>query len=425
MKRRSFIGLVGGTALVWPQTLRAFASEVASGGAPGDEAYWSFVRDQFLIPRDRIYLNNGTLGPSPAVVVDAVAEHSRRVASTYPPGVDWNDLKGALGDFLKTDPEGLVFPRNTTEAMSFVANGLELGPGDEILTTDHEHIGGLCPWQMVSARSGAPLRTFHLPAPATSREDLLETILGALSPQTRVLSLSHVTFTTGTILPVEEVAEICRELGIIFVVDGAHPPGMMEVDLDAWSPAFYATSPHKWLLAPQGTGLLVVGEEWRTRLWPTLASGGWDDLELGAHRLNHLGTFDASRMAGLLAAVEFLNTLGMERIEARVRYLRGYLEEGIRALPGVTVVTPTDESMKAGIVSFSIEGIDSLELQRHMARVAKVRTRVIGEYGYGWMRLSTHLYNHPAEIDRTLEILGDVARDRGFQSPSSLGIHSG
>jgi selenocysteine lyase/cysteine desulfurase len=278
---------------------------------------------------------------------------------------------------------------------------------------------------MVSARSGAPLRTFHLPAPASSREELLQTILDALSPETRVLSLSHVTFTTGTLLPVEEVAELCRERGIIFVVDGAHPPGMMKVDLDSWAPDFYATSPHKWLLAPQGTGLLVVGEAWRTRLWPTLASGGWDDLELGAQRLNHLGTFDASRMAGLLAAVEFMNAVGMERIESRVRYLRAYLEEGIRALPGVTVVTPTQESMKAGIVSFSLEGIDSLELQRHMASVAKIRTRVIGEYDYGWMRLSTHLYNYPGEVDRTLEVLDAAARDRGFQSPSSQGIHSG
>jgi len=115
-------------------------------------------------------------------------------------------------------------------------------------------------------------------------------------------------------------------------------------------------------------------------------------------------------MAGLLAAVEFLNTLRMDRVEARVRYLRGYLEDGLRTLEGVTVVTPRSEASKAGMVSFSLEGVDSLALQRHLARTANVRTRVIGEYGYGWMRLSTHVYNLTEEVDRTLSLLQEVTR---------------
>jgi selenocysteine lyase/cysteine desulfurase len=429
MERRSFLALLGSTARVWARDLQAFSKDVEEGGDPSDEAFWERVREEFLIPPDRIYLNNGTLGPSPSVVVDAVAEHTRRVASTFPPGVDWEDLKGALGAFLNADPDGFVFPRNTTEAMSFVAQGLHLSPGDEILTTDHEHIGGLCPWELVAARKGASLRTFSLPVPASSVGELLETVRSALSARTRVLSLSHVTFTTGTVLPVREVAELCREKGIIFVVDGAHPPGMMRVDLSSWKPEFYASSPHKWLLAPQGTGLLYLGEGWRTRLWPTLASGGWDDVALGAHRFNHLGTFDESRMVGLLAAVEFLNTVGMDRIEARVRYLRERLEEGIRRLPRVTVPTPSVEDLKAGMVAFSLEGIDSLELQRHLAQTARVRTRVIGEYDYGWMRLSTHLYNLPREIDDVLSLLEDAARAGipagAFHPPQTLTIHLG
>jgi isopenicillin-N epimerase len=411
MKRRAFLSILGGTALAWPRTLEALSRQVQSGGGPDDETFWAFVKDQFLIPPDRIYLNNGTLGPSPAVVVEAVAEHARRVASTYPPGVNWDDLKGSVGAFLGAEPEGLVFPRNTTEAMSFVAQGLELEPGDEILTSDHEHIGGLCPWQLVSRRGGLKLRTFSLPVPPASPEELSELILGAISPDTRVLSLSHVTFTTGAVLPVEEVARSCRERGVIFVVDGAHPPGMLDVNLSSWRPDFYASSPHKWLLAPQGSGLLYLGQEWRTRLWPTLASGGWDDLESGAQRLNHLGTFDESRMAGLIAAVEFLDTLGMARVEARIRYLRKRLEEALRSVPGVEVKSPAREDLSSGMVSFAMEGVDSLALQGHLARVAAVRTRVISEYDYGWMRLSTHIYNLPGEVDRVRELLDDVRRN--------------
>ena len=410
MERRAFLGLLGGGSLAWPRALRALERELGAGGGPDDEAYWALVKGQFLIAPDRIYLNNGTLGPSPRVVVDAVAEHTRRVAATFPPGVAWEDLKRSMADLVGGDPAGFVFPRNTTEAMSFVAGGLELETGDAVVTTDHEHIGGLEPWKLAAARHGLGLHVASLPAPAASSEALAEAVWSAVTPRTKVLSVSHVTFTTGTVLPVAELGRRCAEAGIVFVVDGAHPPGMMRLDVSRTGSDFYASSPHKWLLAPQGTGLLHIAPAWRERLWPTLASGGWDDLSLGAHRFNHLGTFDESRMAGLLAAAEFMQVLGMERVEARVRHLQGLLQAALQALPGVKVVTPGDEGLRVAMVAFAVEGVPALDLQAHLARVANVRTRVISEYGYGWMRLSTHVYNNPDEIRRVVELIGEAAR---------------
>ena len=192
--------------------------------------------------------------------------------------------------------------------------------------------------------------------------------------------------------------------------DGAHPPGMMRLDLGELGGDFYASSPHKWLLAPQGTGLLYISEGWRERLWPTLASGGWDDLSLGVQRFNHMGTMDESRLAGLLAACEFFLAIGMDRVEGRVRYLQGLLQDGLASISGVTLATPSDNSMRAAMISFQIEGVESSALQGHLSRTARIRTRVIGEYDYGWMRLSTHIYNGPDEIERVLELLSGVAR---------------
>jgi selenocysteine lyase/cysteine desulfurase len=405
--------MLGGGALTWPRTLQALDRVLDRGGAPDDEAYWALVRKQFLIPPDRIYLNNGTLGPSPSVVVEAVAEHARRVAATYPPGVHWDDLKGAMAALVGGDPQGFVFPRNTTEAMSFVAVGLELEPGARVVTTDHEHIGGLEPWKMVAARRGLTLTAARLPVPAASSRELLDAVWGAVTPDTRVVSVSHVTFTNGTVLPVVELARRCADAGIVFVVDGAHPPGMMELDLAQVGADFYASSPHKWLLAPQGTGLLYLAERWRTGLWPTLASGGWDDLSLGAQRFNHLGTFDESRLAGLLSAAGFMQVLGMARVEARVRYLRGLLQTALEQVAGVTVVTPAREDLRVGMVSFKVDGVASLDLQADLARTDKVRTRVISEYGYGWMRLSTHVYNNPEEIERVVALVDAASRRSG------------
>jgi selenocysteine lyase/cysteine desulfurase len=390
--------------------VEALAQQLAPGGAPTDEPFWGLVRAQFLIPPDRIYLNNGTLGPSPHIVVDAVTEHTRRVAMTYPPGVAWDDLKQSLSSLLGGDADGFVFPRNTTEAMNFVAHGIELAPGDEVLTTDHEHIGGLEPWRLVTTRQGLPLRVVALPVPALSPDELLEAVWSGVTDRTRVMCVSHLTFTTGTILPIRELADRCAERGIVLAVDGAHPPGMMRLDLGELGGDFYASSPHKWLLAPQGTGLLYISEGWRERLWPTLASGGWDDLSLGAQRFNHMGTMDESRLAGLLAACEFFLAIGMDRVEGRVRYLQGLLQDGLESISGVTLATPSDNSMRAAMISFQIEGVESSALQGHLSRTARIRTRVIGEYDYGWMRLSTHIYNGPDEIERVLELLSGVAR---------------
>jgi isopenicillin-N epimerase len=410
LDRRRFLGVLGGSALAWPKTIEALAQELQQGGAPDDEAFWGFVRKQFLIPDDRVYLNNGTLGPSPRIVVAAVTEHTRRVASTFPPGVAWDDLKSSAAALLGGDSDGYVFPRNTTEAMSFVANGIDLEPGDEGVLTDHEHIGGLEPWNSVAARRGASVRIAHLASPTETSEQLLAAVWAEVTPATRVLCVSHMTFSTGTVLPIEQLTQRCRARDIIFAVDGAHPPGMLDIDLAAVGGDFYASSPHKWLLAPQGTGLLYLTEPWREKLWPTLASGGWDDLSLGAHRFNHMGTMDESRLAGLIAAIEFMQALDMTRVEARVRYLRRRVEDGLRAIPGVTIATPEAETMKGAMVSFEIAGVESLALQRHLSRTANVRTRVIGEYEYGWMRLSTHVYNTPQDVDRVLGLLDDVAR---------------
>ena len=397
LKRRDFLQRSAATvgALAWPRRLETLAHDIRDAPANGP---WDVVRAAFTIPDDRIYLNVGTLGPQPRVVVDAIIEHTRRVAMTYPPGVDWDGLKLRIGRLLNGDPDGFAFPRNTTEAMNFIANGLTLGPGDEVLTTTHEHIGGLSCWELLAARRGVELRQLEIPVPASSKEELLEVFRRALTPRTRVISVSHVTFTNGTIMPVAEIAGLCRERGIICVIDGAHPPGMIRVDLRAIDADFYASSPHKWLCAPQGTGLLYMREEWRPRLWPTLASGGWDDTSLGAHRFNHLGTMDESRLAGLDAALRLQETIGPDAIEARIRELDALLLSALASVPGVRIMSPADPALGAGLISFKLDGVDSLELQRRLGEV-NIRTRVVSEYGYGWMRLSPHIYNSEADLE--------------------------
>lgn len=403
LSRRAFVA-AGAAALAWPRSIENLQRALAVQQDP-----WDAVRREFLIPAERTYLNIGTLGPQPRAVVDAVIEHTRRVAQSLPPGVNWDTVKTETAALLNCDPAGLAYPRNTTEGMNFVANGLELGPGDEVITTDHEHIGGLCCWQLIARRRGVTLTIVPLERPPLHPVNALTRITAAINPRTRVVSVSHVNFTNGLIMPVRELIQYCRPRGIIVVVDGAHPPGLMPVDLRALDPDFYASSPHKWLFAAQGTGMLYLGTEWRTRLWPTLASGDWDNLTLGAQRFNHLGSFDESRLAGLLAALRFHQAIGSQRIFARIRELRLTIYDRLAALPRVRMMSPRSNDLAAGMVSCTVDGIAALELQRKLGE-ANVRTRVIGEYGYGWMRLSASVYNTTEQIDRVVAMIAE-ARD--------------
>ncbi|HSJ24645.1 MAG TPA: aminotransferase class V-fold PLP-dependent enzyme [Longimicrobiales bacterium] len=410
MKRRHFIAAAGG-GLAWPLRPGVLSASLnaAYGTAPSDD-FWELVRSMFLLDDDRIYLNVATLGIQPAPVVEAVVEHTRRVARSYPPATDWVGLRERLGSVLNADPAGIVITRNTTESMNFVANGLDLESGDEIVTTQHEHIGGLCCWELLAARRGLHLTQVPLPAPAATEDDLVQPMLDAVTSRTRVISVSHVLFTNGTIMPVARIAEFCRDRGILCVVDGAHPPGMMAVDVSAMGADFYASSPHKWLCAPQGTGLLWMAPRWRDTLWPTLASGGWNDGALGAQRLQHMGSLDESRVAGLDAALRFHDALGGPRVYDRIRQLRRHLAEGLASMPGVRIMSPPGDELAAGMVSFTVAGTTAPALQRHLAERANVRTRVVSEYDYGWMRLAPHVYNTMGELDTVLELVDAVTR---------------
>lgn len=396
MERREFIKS-GAVIAAAPD----FAANLAGRALRQDD--WAKVREQFLIPPGRIYLNAGTLGAQPRVVVEAIIEATRKTAETFPPGVKWDEINKAFAALVDCDPDGLAFPRNTTEAMNFVANGLDIVAGDHIVTTNHEHIGGLCCWQLISKRRSASLTQVDIGKTPADPEPVFQQIVAAVTAKTKVISVSHVNFTTGFIMPVKELSRFCRERGIVFVVDGAHPPGLMRFSIRDVDPDFYASSPHKWLHAPQGTGMLYMRKEWRTKLWPTEASGDWDKLELGATRFNHLGTLDESRYAGLLTALQFHNALGPDRVYARIAEMRTYLVRQLSGNPRVRLVSPLD-SRAAGMVSFQVDGIPALALQKRLGE-RNIRTRVISEYDYGYMRLSPNVYTSIGDLDHVVELI--------------------
>jgi selenocysteine lyase/cysteine desulfurase len=367
-----------------------------------DEPAWEAVARQFVI--DGLHFNTGTYGACPLPVLEATLHHLRafeRITRQEHP--DLPALHAGLESLVGAWPGSLAIVRNTTEAMSIVAGSLDLAPGDEILTTTHEHIGGRCCWELHAARHGTALRLFTPPLDPPDEDALVAAWLAAIGPRTRVLSISHVLFTTGMVQPVARLVREARARGIVAVVDGAHPPGMMPLDLQAIDADYYASSTHKWLLAPKGTGLLVTRPGRLASTWPLVASGDWQAPDV--RRFEHVGTINESLLAGLAAALAFHHAVGKTAIEGRLRHLGDLLHAAIADLPGVRVVSPRAPAMRSPMVSFTMQGATAQALQARLG-AAGVRTRRIQEMGYEYLRLSPHVYVLPRDIERVVGLIG-------------------
>ena len=266
--------------------------------ASNEEAYWAEIRKQFLIPEDEVYMNNGTVGSSPVPVLNAVFEGYRdaeRLAQTDPEDypiwgyASWNQFRDPLAKFVGCTRDELALVRNATEANSYIANGIDLKAGDEVLMTDQEHPGGEQPWNLRAKRYGIVVKKVTLPKPVPDAATVLNLFSEAITPRTRVLFFSHISTVTGVVLPAKELAALARSKGILCAVDGAHVPGMMKLNISEIGCDFYSSSPHKWLQAPEGHRISVCA---RRADRPPVEHHR--DRRLGGQE-NSRGTFSAHR----------------------------------------------------------------------------------------------------------------------------------
>ena len=417
--RRSFLKSVSSTALAGPLFAQKATHPVSSPPLPrpDDPAYWSKVRDQFMLARDKVFFNNGTIGAMPRVVFERTVAHLRMMATDV---ADW-DYKGGnwiagYGDnetirakaarLLNAGVKEVAITENVTCANSYIAGGLDLDNGCEIVTSNQEHPGGQCPWLNAAARHHGTVSKFELPRPVHDSAQVIEVVTKAFTPRTRVLFLSHLITGAGAILPIKEICAEARSRGIFTVIDGAQAFGHIPVDVKDLGCDAYVGCFHKWILAPAGQGFLYVKENREKSVWTTLASSNWDNHEDDGMRLSQRGTGSMSLQVGTDAALDFHIGLGPDRVQQRIKYLGDRLRAGLRQIPKVKIYSPDDNRMCAGITVYGIEGMDGGKLQDEMWNRGRLRPRSSA----GGVRHCTHIFNSPEEVDRSLEIVRTLAK---------------
>ena len=422
--RRHFLSILAVPGLVMSAApaARAFSQAVAfvpDAGAD-DAAVFAAARQHFLIPEGVAYCNTGTLGASPREVVEALTDGIRRLETDLaawpyeqPDGEPLTgyqqllEVRGAVGQFVNAPADEIALTQNATMGINFLANGLDLAPGDEVISTDQEHGGGISPWRLLAKRRGIVLRELPLePALAGGPDAIVRLFEAAMTPRTKVVMFSHITSGLGARLPARELCALAQSRGALAIVDGAQAVGQVQVDVKALGCDAYVGSPHKWMMAPKGTGFMYLRREVQDRFWTTLASYQWDNRKDGAFRFMQFGTGSVPVVDGLTAALRFIEKIGMSRIEQWDANLTKRLRDGLASIPKVRIASPADPRLTAAITTFRVDGVKAKALQD--ALWAK-RVRVRAQTDERGVRLSAHMYVSPADVDVVLDVTREVA----------------
>jgi selenocysteine lyase/cysteine desulfurase len=421
MDRRDFLvtlsgtaaALKGGSADAIARAL-ARAPDTAPDALAQDEDFWFAVRQQFTLDRNQLFLNSGTASPPPVAVQTALARYlaiqhlspSLYAEQLLQPARE--EVRTRLAAAAGCDREELAVTRNTTEAMQTAIFGLPLGRGDEVLSTTQDYPSLLTSWRQRERRDGVVLRTVRIPTPPPSPDAIADAILRAIGPRTRVLHLSHVTFTCGQILPIARLCAEARRRGIVTVIDGAHafqhfPFRVADLGCD-----YFGTSLHKWTMAPLGTGFLYVRRDRIQGTWPLFGAPAAMDDDIRKFEL--VGTQSFAASDAVTEALEFQAGLGLERKSARLQALRARWQERVAALPRVRLLTPTSPEHGRGLGALEIAGIDGRALQDWLLRRHRIQVRQrVQEGEFSAVRVAVNVFTTPTELDRFVAAIETAA----------------
>ncbi|MFO7654936.1 MAG: aminotransferase class V-fold PLP-dependent enzyme [Candidatus Krumholzibacteriia bacterium] len=378
------------------------------------------LRSLFLLRDDVVFLNHGSFGACPRPVFERYQRWQRELEAQPVeflgrrlPGL-LHEARAALARYVGARPDDLVFVTNATTALNVVARSLPLEAGDEVLTCDHEYGAMDRTWRFVCARRHARLVRRPLPLPVRDPAEVADAIWSGLTERTRVLFVSHVTSPTGIVLPVAELVRRGRNAGLITVVDGAHGPGQLDLDLSALGADFYAGNAHKWLMAPKGAAFLHARPEAQPLVEPLVVSWGWESESPGASRFvdeqQWTGTRDPAAALSVPAAIEFQREHGWPEVRERCRRLLSEARAELLELDrGLEAVCPDDARWHRQMLALRLPaGVDGEALQaallaRHRVEVPVTR---VGEHRF--LRLSAQGYNRREDYRVLAGALSDL-----------------
>jgi len=416
--RRNFLRTIPAWASVpasWTAFATALRAAATSGAGANNETYWSLVKREFPLEEDLIYMNAANVCPASRPVLDRHAQYLRdfQMNPSFQNRAKYEGLRERLREklasMLRVNANEIAITRNTSEGSNIVVHGVDLKAGDEVLITAHNHPSNNESWKVRAARDGFTVTSLDVRVPAASRDELIGQFEKAITAKTKVVAFTHLTSTTGILYPAKEIAAIGRKRGAWVHLDGAQSFGAMDVNLKEIACDSYSTSAHKWAMGPLEAGILFVREERLPQLWPSIVSAGWSDHLKGARKLEVYGQRDDPRIVALEAAADFIDLIGIANIEARVRYLSGFLKQRLNEVPGIVMKTNRQAELSHGVIKCDLKQIPAKSAYDKLWEKNKLALSVTPYGDIQGLRFSPHIYNSVEELDRAAAAVKELA----------------
>jgi selenocysteine lyase/cysteine desulfurase len=386
-----------------------------------DEGYWGKIRRKFMLEQGLAYLNNGTVGPTPAPVFDNLVEYWRMMAVN--PNDNSSILQGRLdlirekaAAFIGASPDEVAIMRNATESNNLVAYGIDLKAGDEVLIGYLEHDSNRQPWLQKAKRHGIVVKEVPINTPPGSPEEILHAFEAAITSRTRAIATTHCDTVIGAFSPIKELAALARSKGLFCFVDGAQALGQIPINVHDLGVDTYSMTCHKWLCSPAGTGLLYVRRDMQEKISPNIVTENWWTFK-DAHKYEHVSRRPWPVVASLEDAIDFQNAIGRPRIEFRIRSLSGYFRSQAAEIPHVKLYTSNDPKLSGAMTSLGMDNVSPAKLREYLRQRFDVYSaaRSVGvrypsdPHGVAGIRISTHYYNTFEQVDRVLQGLRELS----------------
>jgi len=414
------VGAVGIAALKTDWLDRVVSAGAAVADRPAaevaaDEGYWRDIQQAFTLDRTIINLNNGYTCPSPRVVHEALKRYLD-MSNQAPIHYMWNLLepnietvRRKLAAEVGCDAEELAITRNASEALQICQLGLDLQPGDEVVTTNQDYGRMLDTWDQRVRRDKIKVTKISFPVPTTNLSELTDRITRAITPKTKIIHICHITNLTGQLFPVRDIARLARARGIQTIVDGAHAFAHFPFKVSDLECDYYGCSLHKWLLAPVGTGFLYVRRENIAKLWPlTPAAASKTD---NIRKFEEVGTHPAANHNAIAEALAFHQAIGIERKSARLRYLTDRWVKQIDTLPRVKILSSREPNQAWGLANVSLEGVDVSKAYDFLWAKYRIITAAIKHAEYQGLRVTPNIYTTLEEVDTFAAAIRDLLKN--------------